>query len=108
MDAISSKGRVPRSYMDTTGQAGIDDLDPSDGVVSVSRSSINCVEYSLSSAVPVMVTLYDLTGSKKLVIPVGFQSAGSYTFPVDVSPGVYFVEISTDTESKIGKVISCK
>jgi len=108
IDAISSKGRVPRKYMDTTGQAGIDDLVPNDGLLSVSKSSINRIEYFLSCDAPVMVKLYDLTGSKKLEIPVGFQPAGLYTLPVDLSPGVYFAEISTDKESKIGKVISAR
>lgn len=107
LDAISSKGRVPSKYIDTTGQAGIDALDLN-GLVSVAKSSINCIEYALNCDAPVMLTFYDLTGSKKLEIPVGFQPAGSYNFPVDLSPGVYFAEISTDKESKIGKVICFK
>ncbi len=108
IDAISSKGRVPSKYIDTTGQAGIDMPGPGDGLVSIAKSSINCIEYALGASVPVMLKFYDLTGSKKLEIPVGFQPAGSYKFPVDLSPGVYFAEISTDKESKIGKVICFK
>ncbi len=105
IDAISSKGRVPSKYIDTTGQAGIDE---EVGIINITGTSINCVKYSLGVNAPVMIQVYDLTGRKQLEIPVGIQPAGSYNIPVDLSPGVYFVEVSTDMDSKIGKVISCK
>ena len=105
LDAVSSKGRVPQKYADTTGQAGID---IGNGLLSVSKSSINCIEYALGGSSGVMVQLYDLTGSKKLEVPVGIQVAGTYRIPLDLAPGVYFGKVSADDETEIVKVICIK
>lgn len=109
IDAISSKGRVPRKYVDTTGQAGIDEDGPNIGLVNISGSSINCVQYELAVGAPVMVSVYDLTGSKKkLEMPIGVQPSGTYNIPVDLSPGVYVARVATDKEVVTSKVICLK
>jgi len=103
-DAISSKGRVPSKYCDTTGQAGIKIPELGNGV-SVSKGSINCVEYAISSSAPVIVQVFDLTGRKQLEIPVGMQSAGTYSIPLDLAAGVYISRVATITGEATGKTI---
>jgi hypothetical protein len=101
-DAPSSKGGVPLEYTDTAGQAGIYMPEPGESSVTVAKTSINCIEYSLGVGVPVMIQVFDLTGKKKKEMPIGFQTSGSYSIPLDLSPSVYFARITT-TDENVGK-----
>jgi hypothetical protein len=103
-DAISSQGRVPSKYCDTADQAGIKIPELGDGVI-VSKGSINCVEYAINSSAPVIVQVFDLTGRKQLEIPVGMQSAGTYSIPLDLPAGVYLTRVATITGEATGKAI---
>lgn len=105
IDAISSKGRVPGRYIDTSGQAGVEMPGQDVRAVAVAKSSINCVEYALGVGAPVMIQVFDLAGRKQLEIPVGIQSAGTYSLPLNLAPGVYFVRVTAVEDEDIGKVI---
>jgi len=108
IDAISSKGRVPDKYADTTGQSGIEMPEPGDGAVSVAKGSINCVEYAINVNAPVMVQVFDLTGRKQLDIPVGVQAAGSYSIDLSLPAGVYITRVTVGAEEVTGKAICVK
>jgi hypothetical protein len=107
-DAISSKGRVPPRFTDTTGQAGVEMPEPGAGAVTITKGSINCVEYSINASEPVIVQVFDLTGRKELEIPVGMQSAGTYSIPLNLRAGVYITRVATITGEATGKVICVK
>ncbi len=106
-DAISSKGRVPSKYCDTTGQAGIQMPEKGNGI-NVAKGSINCVEYAINASAPVIVQVFDLTGRKQLEIPVGMQPAGTYSIPLDLPAGVYLARVATITGEATGKAICVK
>jgi hypothetical protein len=104
VDAISSKGRVPSQYCDTAGQAGIKIPEQGNGV-SITRGSINCVEYAINTSGPVIIQVFDLSGRKQLEIPVGMQPAGTYSIPLDLPTGVYLSRVATITGEAKGKSI---
>ncbi len=103
-DAISSKGRVPPQFCDTAGQAGIKIPEQGNGV-SVAKGSINCVEYAIDAGAPVIVQVFDLTGRKRLEIPVGMQPAGTYSVPLNLPAGVYLTRVATIKGEAKGKSI---
>jgi hypothetical protein len=107
-DAPSSKGRVPPRFTDTTGQAGVEMPEQGAGAVTVTKGSINCVEYSINASEPVIVQVFDLTGRKQLEIPVGMQSAGTYSIPLNLRAGVYITRVAAITGEATGKVICVK
>lgn len=107
IDAISSKGRVPGKYTDTTGQAGIEIA--KEGILNVAKASINCVEYNINVTTLVMVQVYDLTGRKQKEMPIGMQSAGAYNIPLtDLPAGVYLTSVTAGEEIKTVKTICVK
>jgi len=107
-DCPSSKGRVPSSYVDTTGQSGIEMPEQGAGAVTIVKSSINCVEYAINVNAPVMVQVFDLTGRKQLEIPVGIQSVGTYSIPLNLPAGVYLTRVVAGAEEVTGKAICFK
>jgi hypothetical protein len=105
IDAISSKGRVPGKYADTTGQSGIEM--PKEGALNVAKASINCIEYTINCNTMVMVQVFDLAG-RKIMEEGGFQVAGSYSLPLDLTAGVYLTVITAGEEIKTAKTICVK
>lgn len=108
IDAISSKGRVPPEYIDTNYQGGIKMPEPGEGVVKVSKGSINCIEYATNVTAPVMIQVFNVAGQKKIEIPIGMQVAGSYNIPLDLAAGVYIIRVVVGAEEETGKAICVK
>jgi len=85
--------------------AGINMPEQKNNALSVVRSSINCVKYTLNAAAPVIIQIFDLTGRKQTETVPGFQAAGSYGIDLSLSAGVYIARIVAGTEEKTAKVI---
>ena len=79
------------------------------------------IPYHLSEAAPVTLSIYDITGQRIRLLPLGFQSAGFYQsrsraaywdgrndLGVQVSSGVYFYQLSTRSDHQIKRMVIVK
>jgi hypothetical protein len=75
-------------------------------VLNITKGSINCVEYSLSSAAPVLIKIFDMAGRKMATEVPGIQFEGSHKIYVDLPSGIYLTEITAGKEKRFGKFVS--
>ncbi len=78
------------------------------GVLSVSKSSINFIEYSLSASAHILIEIFNLSGQKVAVEVPGGQFEGPHKIYVDLPAGIYLVGITAGKEKGFGKFISVK
>ena len=93
-DAITSYGRL----------SGID---ITKGNLSLPKTSIGSIKYSLSNTTPVLIEAFDLTGRKVLSEAPGFQGTGDHELKVDnLATGIYIVKVTAGDDILISKLIT--
>ena len=81
------------------------------GIVPNPVKDVADITYDLQKTGEVKLIVYNITGSRVLVISQGLQAAGSHSFTMDVSalkPGVYNCVLQTNDAVNSAKMIVAK
>ncbi len=86
--------------------SGIELPQKNEGILKITKNSINCIEYSLISSAHILIEIFNLSGQKVAVKVPGRQLEGPHRIYVDLPAGIYLAKITADKEKGVSKFIS--
>lgn len=107
-DTVNPDDTIYIDLIHSTDYSGIAIPAGDEGTLSLPKSSINKLQYEISTAAEIHIDVYSVSGQKVKEIFPGAKAAGTHSLDVDVAPGVYVYKVTAGKNSKSSKLIILK